>query len=62
MNSLFPTSKDPTGALKPLEAATGTIRGDFTSEVQTNLVHGSDAPETAEQEIALWFKPEELLK
>jgi nucleoside-diphosphate kinase len=49
------------GALKPLEAAPGTIRGDFTTEVQTNLVHGSDAPETAQAEIALWFKPEELL-
>jgi nucleoside-diphosphate kinase len=50
------------GALKPIEAAPGTIRGDFTTEVQTNLVHGSDAPETAEHEIALWFRPEELLK
>lgn len=49
------------GALKPFEAAPGTIRGDFTTEVQTNLVHGSDAPETAQNEIALWFKPEELL-
>jgi nucleoside-diphosphate kinase len=49
------------GALKPLEAVPGTIRGDFTTEVQTNLVHGSDAPETAEAEIGLWFKPEELL-
>ena len=48
-------------ALKPVDAVTGTIRGDFTTEVQTNLVHGSDAPETAEQEIALWFKPDELL-
>lgn len=49
------------GALKPLEAVPGTIRGDYTTEVQTNLVHGSDAPETAAQEIALWFKPEELI-
>jgi nucleoside-diphosphate kinase len=49
------------GALKPPEAVPGTIRGDFTTEVQTNLVHGSDAPETANAEIALWFKPEELL-
>ncbi|HZO89813.1 MAG TPA: nucleoside-diphosphate kinase [Chthonomonadaceae bacterium] len=49
------------GALKPVEAQPGTIRGDFTTEVQTNLVHGSDAPETAQSEIALWFRPEELL-
>jgi nucleoside-diphosphate kinase len=49
------------GALKPLEAAAGTIRGDYTTEVQTNLVHGSDAPETAHYELGLWFKSEELL-
>ena len=49
------------GALKPVEAIPGTIRGDFTTEVQTNLVHGSDALETAANEISLWFKQEELL-
>lgn len=48
------------GALKPEEAQPGTIRGDYTTEVQTNLVHGSDAPETAQAEIALWFTPQEL--
>ena len=48
------------GATKPVEALPGTIRGDFTTELTTNLVHGSDAPETAQEEIALWFKPEEL--
>lgn len=49
------------GALRPLEALPGTIRGDFTADVQRNLVHGSDAPETAEAELRLWFRPEELL-
>jgi len=49
------------GALKPTEAESGTIRGDFTTEVQTNLVHGSDAPETAAYEVGLWFEPPELL-
>lgn len=49
------------GATKPEEALSGTIRGDFTTELQTNLVHGSDAPETAEAELALWFAPGELL-
>lgn len=48
------------GALKPEEALPGTIRGDFTDDIQTNLVHGSDAPETARSEIALWFAPSEL--
>lgn len=49
------------GATNPLEAAAGSLRGDFALETGQNLIHGSDAPETAEAEIALWFKPEELL-
>jgi nucleoside-diphosphate kinase len=43
------------GATRPLEAAPGTLRADYCLDVQENLVHGSDAPETAEQEICLWF-------
>jgi nucleoside-diphosphate kinase len=43
------------GATNPLEAAPGSIRGDFGLEVQTNLVHGSDSPESSAREIGLWF-------
>lgn len=43
------------GATNPLEAATGSIRGDFGLEVQTNLVHGSDSPESAARETAIFF-------
>jgi nucleoside-diphosphate kinase len=44
------------GATDPVEkAAPGTIRGDYALETQNNLVHGSDSPESAEREIALWF-------
>ena len=43
------------GATNPLEAAPGSIRGDFGLEVQTNLVHGSDSPESAGREIGLFF-------
>ena len=43
------------------EAEPGTIRGDFGASKTYNLVHGSDAPETAETEIALYFRPQELL-
>jgi nucleoside-diphosphate kinase len=43
------------GATNPLEAAPGSIRGDFALEVQTNLVHGSDSAESAEREVALFF-------
>ena len=43
------------GATNPKEAAPGTIRGDLALEMGENLIHGSDSPESAEQEIALWF-------
>lgn len=49
------------GATNPLNAEPGTLRGDFGVDVGRNIIHGSDAPETAEQEIKLWFKPEELV-
>ena len=43
------------------KAPPATIRGDFASSIQNNLVHGSDSPENAQAEIALWFKPDELV-
>ena len=43
------------------KAAPATIRGDFALSVQNNLVHGSDSPENAATEIALWFTPAELV-
>lgn len=49
------------GATRPPEAAPGSIRGDFALDTGHNLVHASDGPETAAAEIALWFRPEELL-
>jgi nucleoside-diphosphate kinase len=43
------------GATKPEDAAPGTIRGDYANTIEQNLIHGSDSPETAEQEIKIWF-------
>ena len=43
------------GATNPLEATTGSIRGDFATEVGKNMVHGSDSDESAEREIKIWF-------
>ncbi|MBM7808104.1 nucleoside-diphosphate kinase [Geodermatophilus bullaregiensis] len=43
------------GATDPVTAAPGTIRGDFALEVQSNIVHGSDSPESAAREVALFF-------
>ncbi|HYL40103.1 MAG TPA: nucleoside-diphosphate kinase [Candidatus Binatus sp.] len=49
------------GATRPHEAAPGTIRGDLAIETAQNLVHASDGPETAAAELALWFRPDELV-
>merc|ERR1712168_804875 len=49
------------GETNPAESKPGTIRGDFCIQVGRNICHGSDAVESAKQEIALWFKPEELV-
>lgn len=48
------------GATNPLNAEPGTIRGDFGINIGRNIIHGSDAPETAQSEIALWFTEAEL--
>lgn len=52
--------RDMLGATSGLKAAPGTIRGDFSSSRQMNLVHGSDSPESAEREIGLYFAAGEL--
>lgn len=49
------------GATKPTEAAPGTIRGDLAVEMGQNLIHASDGPETAATEVAIWFRPDELV-
>ncbi|MEB3292643.1 MAG: nucleoside-diphosphate kinase [Synechococcales bacterium] len=49
------------GATNPLTAEPGTIRGDYGANIGRNIIHGSDAIETAQREIALWFKDEELV-
>ena len=49
------------GATNAAEALPGTIRGDYALEIGFNIVHGSDGPETAKQEINLFFKSEEFV-
>jgi len=49
------------GATNPIDAAPGSIRGDFCIDVGRNVIHGSDTVENAEKEIALWFSPQELV-
>jgi nucleoside-diphosphate kinase len=55
------TLRKTIGATNPADAEPGTIRGDFAMSMPDNLVHGSDSPESAEREIALWFSDDELV-
>jgi nucleoside-diphosphate kinase len=52
--------RDVMGATNPADAAPGTIRADFAASVEENAVHGSDAADTAKQEIAFFFEPNEI--
>ncbi len=58
--SAIPVVRTTMGATNPAEAAPGTIRGDLALAMPDNLVHGSDAPESAGREIELWFPDEPL--
>jgi nucleoside-diphosphate kinase len=49
------TARKTIGATNPADAEPGSLRGDFASAMPNNLVHGSDSPESAAREIALWF-------
>ncbi|CAO2644844.1 Nucleoside diphosphate kinase B, partial [Lemmus lemmus] len=49
------------GETNPADSKPGTIRGDFCIQVGRNIIHGSDSVQSAEKEISLWFKPEELI-
>ncbi len=54
-------TRNTMGATNPIQATPGTIRADYALEIGRNLVHGSDGPETAAAEIALWFDQSEIL-
>ena len=54
------TGRKMLGATNPLNSEPGTIRGDYCIESGRNIIHGSDSVESAEREIKLWFKPEEI--
>ena len=54
-------AREMMGATDPLKAAPGTIRGSYGIDLGRNIIHGSDSPESAQREIALFFKEEELV-
>lgn len=55
------TGRQILGATNPADSAPGTIRGDLCIQVGRNILHGSDAVESANKEIALWFEDKELV-
>ena len=59
-NGAIAINREVMGATDPAKAASGTIRKEFGRDIEQNAVHGSDAPETAAQEIAFFFRPEEI--
>ncbi|WP_036485892.1 nucleoside-diphosphate kinase [Myxosarcina sp. GI1] len=59
--SVIAAARNIIGATNPISAAPGSIRGDFGVSIGRNLIHGSDAIETARQEVSLWFDDEELV-
>ncbi|NLD43768.1 MAG: nucleoside-diphosphate kinase [Chloroflexi bacterium] len=60
-NRAIEAARSTMGATNPVQAAPGTIRADYGMEIGRNLVHGSDGPETAAKEIALFFAEDELV-
>jgi nucleoside-diphosphate kinase len=54
-DNIVELSRKLMGATKPTDAAPGTLRGDYANSIEQNLIHGSDSPENAAEEIKLWF-------
>lgn len=59
-NNVIATARKMMGATNPQNAEPGTIRGDFAVDFGMNVIHGSDSPASAERELGIFFKPEEL--
>ena len=61
MDQVITAMRTMMGKTNPIEAAPGTIRGDLANNFTRNMVHGSDSPESAEREVALFFSANELV-
>lgn len=60
-NNAVEIVRNTMGQTNPVSSPAGTIRGDLGMDIGRNLVHGSDSPESAEREVSLFFRPEEIL-
>lgn len=59
--NVIATARKMMGATNPANSEVGTIRGDLATDVGRNIIHGSDGPESAQRELGIFFKPEELI-
>ncbi|GAA0347593.1 nucleoside-diphosphate kinase [Bacillus carboniphilus] len=59
--NVIATARQMMGSTNPKDAQPGTVRGDYAVTVGKNIIHGSDSPESAEREISIFFKSEELV-
>ncbi|GGI12249.1 nucleoside diphosphate kinase [Gottfriedia solisilvae] len=60
--NVIATARQMMGATNPKDSAPGTIRGEYAATVGKNIIHGSDSPASAEREIGIFFKEEELIE
>ena len=58
--NIVPMVRSMVGATRPMDAAPGTIRGDYCIDVGRNLIHASDSTEAAQKEVSMWFSNEEI--
>ena len=59
--NIVPLVRSMMGATNPADASPGTIRGDYAMSINKNIIHGSDSPESAQREIGIFFKDEEIV-
>lgn len=59
--NVITTARTMMGATNPAQSAPGTLRGDFAVDIGRNIIHGSDGPESAQRELGIFFRPEELV-
>jgi nucleoside-diphosphate kinase len=60
--NVVPLVRSMMGATNPADALPGTIRGDYAMSINTNIIHGSDSPESAQREISIFFTEEEIVE
>ena len=61
VKNVVKTGRKMLGETDPAASLPGSIRGDYSIDISRNIIHGSDSPKSAEHEIGLWFKKDEVI-